>query len=111
MGVPTGGLFRPRPPVGVSLRGELAEVWRGETKIGLLYQITMHGAQGDWEGDAWKYRFEEEPAGEVEVRLFLGQGTVRLEIRAMGHIAGDVVADGELHRESLRLKGTEIAVA
>jgi len=71
MTMPAGGQFRVRPPVGVSLRGDIAEVWANDERAGLLYQWTVHGSGAKWEGDALKYRIERQFGGEIELRLFI----------------------------------------
>lgn len=107
-----GGAIRTRPPVGISVRGDIAEVWRGETQLGLLYQWTIHGHANSWDGDALKYRLTGGEGGEVELRLFLSApGGAVLELKAFGHLAGSFTADGELHKQAVRLKGTRLEVA
>ena len=107
-----GGAIRFRPPVGISVRGDIAEVWRGEEQLGLLYQWTIHGHQNQWDGDALKYRLTGGEGGEVELRLFLSApGGAVLSLIAHGHLAGSFTADGELHKQAVRLKGTRLEVA
>ena len=55
---------------------------------------------GDWEAQAVKYRLEEDATGNVELSFFLGQN----EIHAVGQFMGDVLPDGAMHREPVRLK-------
>lgn len=101
-----------KPNVTTSIRGDIAEVWRGDTKLGLLYQWTIHGTNGEWTGDALKYRLQSAGGGEVELRLFLtAPGGAALTILAHGHLVGDQAADGELHREAVSLRGTRLEVA
>lgn len=111
MTMPAGGQFRVRPPVGVSLRGDIAEVWANDERAGLLYQWTVHGSGSKWEGDALKYRIERQFGGEIELRLFLRNVSGVVELRAYGHIVGDVEADGVMHKSPLRIKGTRLEVA
>ena len=101
-----------KPNVTTSIRGDIAEVWRGDTQLGLLYQWTIHGTNGNWDGDANKYRLHSSGGGEVELRLFLtAPGGARLTVIAHGHLMGDQMPDGELHRESVKLRGTRLEVA
>lgn len=101
-----------RPVVTTSVRGDIAEVWRGETQLGLLYHWTLHGSNGDWKGEANKYRLHAVGGGEVELRLFLtAPGGAALTLMARGHILGDPVPDGEIHKESVGLRGTQLEVA
>lgn len=104
--------IRMRPPVGISIRGDIAEIWRGEAKLGLVYQWSIHGHSSNWEGDALKYRLISQGGGEMEFRLFLSApGGAVLQLTAFGHIAGDITADGELHKQAVKLKGTRLEVA
>lgn len=108
MGAPS---IRFRPPVGISVRGDIAEIWRGEEQLGLLYQWTIHGHANSWDGDALKYRLTDQ-GGEVELRLFLSApGGAVLQLTAYGHLAGSITADGELHKQAVRIKGTRLEVA
>lgn len=107
-----GGAIRVRPPVGISIRGDIAEVWQDETQLGLLYQWTIHGSNNKWDGDALKYRLTGGESGEVELRLFLSApGGAVLELKAYGHLASPFTADGELHKQAVRIKGTRLEVA
>ena len=98
-----------RPPVAASFRGDIAEVWRGDTQLGLLYQWSVHGSNGEWSGEAAKYRLHSVGGGEVEIRLFLT--ALRLTLIGKGHILGDPVPDGELHKTAIAIKGTGLEVA
>lgn len=101
-----------KPAVTTSIRGDIAEVWRGDRQLGLLYQWTIHGSNGDWKGEANKYRLHSAGGGEVELRLFLtAPGGAVLTILAGGHILGDPVPDGEIHKEAVSLRGTRLEVA
>lgn len=100
---------RPTPYAG---RGDIAEVWRGDRKIGVLYQWSAHGSAVDWEGDALKYRLSESGGGEVEIRLLhTSPSGTTLQLSAFGHIASAVEADGELHKQAVRIKGTRLEIA
>ena len=106
------GTIRTRPQVGVSIRGDIAEVWREDEQLGLLYQWTIHGHAHKWDGDVLKYRLTGGEGGEVEIRLFLSApGGAVLTLKAYGHLASDFTADGELHKQAVRLKGTRLEVA
>ena len=101
-----------KPTVTTSVRGDIAEVWRGDVQLGLLYQWTIHGSNGEWTGEANKYRLQSAGGGEVELRLFLtAPGGAVLTIIAAGHILGDPMPDGEIHRASVALRGTRLEVA
>ena len=101
-----------RPNVTTSIRGDIAEVWRADKQLGLLYQWTIHGTNGDWNGEANKYRLHSVGGGEVELRLFLtAPGGAVLTILAAGHILGDPMPDGEIHKTAVALKGTRLEVA
>lgn len=104
--------IRVRHSVGISIRGDIAEVWQGEEQLGLLYQWTVHGHNGKWDGDALKYRLTGGEGGEVELRLFLtAPGGAVLQLKAFGHLMGLLNADGELQKQPVRLKGTRLEVA
>ena len=104
--------IRVRPPVGISIRGDIAEVWRADEQLGLLYQWTIHGNNNKWDGDVLKYRLTGGEGGEVELRLFLSEpGGAVLQLKAYGHLVGNLTADGELHKQAVRLKGTRLEVA
>lgn len=93
------------------IRADIAEVWRGGSKIGLLYQVFINGANGAWSGDALKYRLDSAGGEEVELRFTLNAPGMVIHHVAAGHLVGDLVADGELHREGCALKGTRLEVA
>ena len=103
--------IRVRTPLGFSGRGDIAEVWREDKKLGLLYQWYVHGDGVQWEGDALKYRLDETGGGEVEFRFLLTAPGIVLNMVAFGHLASEVTADGELHKQAVKLKGTRLAVA
>lgn len=110
----TGGPhFKPaRPPVSISVRGDIAEIWRGDTQLGLLYQWTVHGSKDDWKGEANKYRMHSTGGGEVELRLFLtAPGGAVLAMIGYGHILGAPVPDGEMHKTAVAIRGTRLEVA
>lgn len=101
-----------KPNVTTSIRGDIAEVWRNGAQLGLLYQWTIHGTNGQWTGEANKYRLHAVGGGEVEMRLFLtAPGGAVLTVLAYGHLMGDPIPDGEIHRESVSLRGTRLEVA
>lgn len=108
MGTPAG---RPhvRPPAGVRLRGSSAQVWAGGKQAGVLYRWSLDGADGAWTAEVAKYRLFEPVAGEAELHFFLTpEGAPQvLELHAIGHLLG-ARADGEMHRDGLKLKGTRL---
>ncbi len=89
---------------GVRLRGDAARVLRDGRQIGNIYRWRFEGLAGDWEAQAIKYRIEEDATGDIELSFFLGQN----EIHAVGQFMGDVLPDGVMHREPVRLKGQEV---
>lgn len=93
------------------LRADIVEVWRGGLQIGLLYQVFLNGANGEWSGDALKYRLDSAGGEEVELRFTLNAPGVVIHHVAHGHLVGDAIADGLLHREGIALKGTRLEVA
>jgi hypothetical protein len=76
-----------------------------------VYQWTVHGTNGKWEGDALKYRLTGGEGGGVVFRLFIVAPGVQMEINACGHLVGLLNADGELQKQPVKLKGTRIEVA
>lgn len=100
-----------KPNVTNALRADIVEVWRGDTKLGQLYQVRVVGANGAWTGDALKYRLNANGGGEVELRIFLTAPWGRIDVLALGHLLGDQVADGELHASPVTLRGTRLEVA
>lgn len=95
---------------GVRIRSDAAQLWQDDKHVGNLYRYTLEGSDGRWKAQARKYRLDGgwEPK-DMEVRFFVAVGgQVELEIRGVGNMKGDVVADGEVHRQDVDLEGESL---
>lgn len=80
-------------------------MFAGDKQVGNLYDWFFEGVNGDWTATAKKYRIEQE--GELEFRFYTKAKKREDEVELIG--IGSVesaTADGVVHRESVRVKGT-----
>lgn len=91
------------------LPGDVAEVWSGDRKVGVLFGWTLSGANGAWEMEAGKQALDPQfEGGEVEIRMFITARSERVfQIRGVGHLR-DWVADGTQHRQVVTAKGVRL---
>lgn len=89
---------------GVTLSGDAGQVLLDGRQIGNLYRWKLEGVDGKWKATAVKYRLAEQVSGDVEFCFLLGQ----LEIRAVGQFFTDCLADNEVHREPVEIRGSHV---
>ncbi len=92
---------------GVRLSGDAGRILVGGKQVGNLYGWTFDGKDGRWKLTAAKYRLAEEVSGDVEF-CFLLPGHTTLE--ATGQFFTDCIADNEVHREPVEVRGQHCRV-
>lgn len=108
-GVPT----RQRTPPPTNFKGRDAEIWLGESRIGVLFRWQIRGSKDDWEGEAERYALPVGfPGGAVEFRFVLKfHGETVGVLTGRGHLLQPFIADSQTHRERVCMKGTQLEVA
>lgn len=97
---------------GVTVVGDAAQVWQDGRQVGNVYRYRLSGVDGDWTAEAQKYRLTEDwGVGESEFRFFVEVGgKVALELHGTGQFFGEMTADGAVHRDTVKLKGTRLTL-
>ncbi len=105
--------FKAAAPPPINLKGRDADIWLGESKIGVLFRWQVKGSREKWEGEAERYALPVGfPGGAVEFRFVLKfHGEPVLELRGSGHLLEPFIADSQTHREKVCMKGTRLEVA
>lgn len=103
--------FDPAKP-NINLRGRDAKVYRDGAQIGVLFRWQLKGSSVDWEGSAERYALPVGyPGGEADIVFVLAfHGDPVMELRGRGHLLEPYVADSEVHREAIAIRGTHLEV-